>query len=206
MESRWTDCWLICGQKGSGKTRLARWVWSRADIGRSGVKICVDTLRDADPPSAVTFTSLDEIPWEHRILRWVPPVGGKAQQAMERFAGAIYQHGGILVWWDELDQIGDRVTTGPQFKAVTLHGRHRQVGEIACTPTLTGNWTGYTKVCDHLVLFETMDPYELDIFARRSGRPIAEVREAMMRLEPHGYLWYHRRTRTIYEMPPLPNQ
>lgn len=204
MESRWQDCWLICGQKGSGKSRLARWVWSRASTGQGGVKICVDALRDADPPQAVTFESLDQVPWDSRILRWVPPLTG-TREAVERLARLIYQRGAVLVWWDELDQVGDRVTTGPAFKAAILHGRHRQLGQIACTPTLTGNWTGYAKVADHLVLFDSQDPYELDIFARRCGRSLRDIRDAMSGLPPHGYLWYHRRSKTLYEMPALPN-
>lgn len=205
MESRWTDCWLITGQKNSGKSRLARWIFSRAALGASGVKICVDTLRDADPPNAVTFTELDQIPWEHRILRWVPPTGRKAQPAIEKLCREIYKRGSVLVWWDELDQVGSKVNAGGDFMALTLHGRHRQVGQLSCTPALTGNWTGYAKVADHLVLFDTTDPYDLDMYARRTGRPMSEIKEAQAELQPHGYTWYHRRTRTLYVMPPLAN-
>lgn len=203
MDSRFADFWIICGRKGQGKSRLARYVWSRIQLGANGTKLCVDPMRDAHPPHAVTFEDLEAIPWERKVLRWCPPIRGK-REALERLCQAIYERGGVATWWDELDQLGNTATAGEYFREAALHGRHREIGEIGCTPRLTGNYTTYVAVADHLCLFQTTDPYDLDSFARRTGRPLKVIRQEMAGLPQHGYLWYHARNDQLYKMGAVP--
>lgn len=203
MDSLWQDGWLICGRKGVGKSRLARWVWARADPGQTGVKLCIDPMGDADPPGATTFTSLAQIPWEARVLRYVPPLRGAGRQLAE-LSEAILERGRVLTWWDEYDQLGDSQTASDEHRALILRGRHRQCGNIACCPRPANIFRSYLSLVDHLVMFQTTDPDDIERFARRAQIPWREAQQLVSSLSGHGYAWYHARQHQTYVLDAIP--
>lgn len=211
-EVRLNDRMAVFGMTGSGKSVLAHYMFRSVpnklptDKNPLGFwRMCID-VTDSVIDDALTFYDPRNIPWdEGSSLRFVPNI-----ETLEEDINAVYEevmnHGSCWVWLDEANEVSSAHRTIVGLRRILLQGRKFQIGNVSVTPRPVDITKSITTQSEHHFIFTLIEQDDRKRVAKNVGLELDEFDEVMAGLEPFGYLWFSIRDKTIYEMPPLPEE
>ncbi len=209
-ELRRNDRIAIFGMTGTGKSILAHFLYRQIpvqlpeDDRQWGFwRICIDPT-DSIVDDSITFYDPNDIPWDiSDSLRFVPDI-----DIIEDETSILYEnimaHGFAWVWLDEANEVSSAHKTIKGLRKVLLQGRKFQIGMANVTPRPVDISKSIITQSEHQFIFHLVDEGDRRRVAANTGMTLEEFDGLMGALPPYAYLWYSVRDRTIYVMPPLP--
>jgi hypothetical protein len=203
---------FVTGMTGSGKSILAHLLYRQVPIHLPVdeddpqprfTRIIID-VTDSIVDDSLTFYDPEAIPWEESdSLRFVPDI-----DQMEYQLDLLYQNvmlaGSCWVWNDEVNEVSSAHKTIPGLRKALLQGRKFLVGQCLVTPRPVDISKSILTQSEHQFLFRLIDEGDRRRMAANIGLVLDEFDQLMNSLDDHGYLWYSVRDRTVYSMPPIP--
>lgn len=204
---------LICGRKGSGKSAVAREIFT--DYPHD--KIVVDVTGDADPgPEAVTISPPFDVrmpgPREdgrpHVLRARIKASDPAVREHMDQAGGiALYpQTRPSLVWYDEWALVAGPNDTLPHARELITASRHHQASAIMCCPRPKAIATNSVGQADYLFMFPVSLRQDREMLAERIDTSFREFNRAMNNLGRRPPYWYLRwdRENGLVMCPPMP--
>lgn len=211
-EVRLNDRMAIFGMTGSGKSVLAHYLFKSVpnklptDKNPIGFWRMIIDVTDSVVDDSLAFYDPHNIPWDEAAsLRFVPDIG-----SLEEDINAVYEeimnHGSCWVWLDEANEVSSAHRTIVGLRRILLQGRKFQIGNVSVTPRPVDITKSITTQSEHHFIFTLIEQDDRKRVAKNIGLELEEFDDVMAGLEPFGYLWFSIRDKTIYEMPPLPEE
>lgn len=205
---------FVTGMTGTGKSILAHLLYRQVPVHLPEdeddpvprfTRICID-VTDSVVDDSITFYDPAEIPWEASdSLRFVPDI-----DAMESQINLLYQQamliGGCWIWNDEVNEVSSAHRTIPGLRKTLLQGRKSLVGQCLVTPRPVDISKSILTQSEHHFIFQLIDEGDRRRIAANVGLALLDFDMLMADLDPHGYLWYSVRDRTIFAMPAIPRE
>lgn len=205
---------LIVGRKGSGKSVVARSLFSDwpAD------KIAVDVNGDADPgPDAERVTPpLDtRMPGPRedgrpRLLHVrIDPGDPSYREQLDQAAALVLypQTRPALIWYDEWAEVAGPNNLGPNARRLLMQSRHYQSSAIMCCPRPKNIDVLSAAQADYVYMFDLPSPHDRERLADTMGWPpraLSEALDVTARRGPHWHLRYDARAHELVRCPPMP--
>lgn len=196
----------IFGGTGSGKSVLAHAL--HQSIPNEGWwKIIIDITDSIHEPTALDFYDPLNIPWDKSYnLRYVPDVSASLDDQISALFLGMYAHGVCWYWLDEANEVSTAHRTIFGLRKVLLQGRKAYVGGVCCTPRPRDISKSIITQAQYIAVFSIVDYDDRAYVAKNIGMTPAEFDDLMSTLEPFEYLFYDVRMRTLYKVPPLPEE
>jgi ABC-type dipeptide/oligopeptide/nickel transport system ATPase component len=211
-EVRLNDRMAVFGMTGSGKSVLAHYMFrsvpNRLPTDSNPVgfwRMCID-VTDSVVDDSLTFYDPRNIPWSSASsLRFVPDIGRLEDDINEVYEG-IMEHGSCWVWLDEANEVSSAHRTIIGLRRILLQGRKFQIGNCSVTPRPVDITKSITTQSEHHFIFTLIEQDDRKRVAKNVGMELDEFDAMMSDLPPFGYVWFSVRDKTLYEMPPLPEE
>lgn len=177
---------VFFGRKGTGKTELARYLWSLFRPWR----ICIDVKEDlADKlPGVPTVDSPGEIVGLQTV-RVVPPHPDDERFYDELF-GIAFKHGDVCIWWDELDAATSPNRIPQAAKIYVVRGRSRRCGLLGCTTRPANTHPAFLSQADHVFVHKLRHRLDIDAISRHFDIPPDQLIDALDDLDDFGFLHF----------------
>jgi len=196
---RRSDRILLVGTTGSGKSHLARLLWSS----QRPPRVVIDPKDDAtltggvfvDGRAPVTFHDPARLP-RAEVGRFVPRDPFDLD-AYERLYGELWRVPGVYVWLDEAG-IAAPEAGGPRaLRRFITQGRARGLGHIAANQRAVNIDRQLIANAEHLVIFRMGDPDDRARMAKACGMAPADLAAELATLSKFGYCWYDGREQVV---------
>lgn len=202
----------IFGGTGSGKSVLAHALLR--SIPKGWWKIIIDVTDSINEPTALTFYDPTKVPWDEVsdgddatwTMRFVPDINATLYDQISILYMEIYNHGACWVWLDEANEVSTAHKTAFGLRKVLLQGRKAWIGHIACTPRPADISKSIVTQSQYLICFSLVDFDDRQRMARYIGMTQDEFDEALAGLDTYEYLFYDVAMRTLYRVPPVPEE
>lgn len=212
-EVRLNDRMAIFGMTGSGKSVLAHYMFRSVpnklptDKNPLGFwRMCIDVTDSVIENDALTFYDPYNIPWDQAAsLRFVPNVESLEEDINVLYTG-VMNHGSCWIWLDEANEVSSAHKTIVGLRRILLQGRKFQIGNCAVTPRPVDITKSITTQSEHHFCFPLVETDDRKRVAKNFGMELDEFDEVMSSLDDFAYLWFSIRDKTLYEMPPLPEE
>lgn len=204
------------GRKGSGKSHLAKLLWSQW----TGPKMLIDVVGDVDAgPGAKTFREPIEswpVDGDDKLIPVIvyrPDFGAHDDQRaslddIDRMIGVAYEIGDVLIWIDE----GHVCTPGwyskqmRNWRRVLIHGRHRNVSLLFCGPRPLDIDPTIVMQADHLILFHLPEKKARERLAENTGWPSDDLHYRHSQLGEYEFLWLNVKQNRMRHYPAIKAQ
>lgn len=195
----------IFGGTGSGKSVLAHALFQ--SIPNEGWwKIIIDITDSINEPTALDFYDPLKIPWDKSYsLRFVPDISVSLDEQISILFQSMYAHGVCWFWLDEANEVSTAHRTIFGLRKVLLQGRKAYVGGVSCTPRPRDISKSIITQSQYIAVFSIVDYDDRAYVAKNIGMTPSEFDDLMSTLEPYWYLFYDVRMRTLYKVPPIPD-
>ncbi len=200
----------IFGMKGEGKSVLARRLWDTWP----GDECCIDVTADALGAGDVDHTYRGDVPdtWPAPLredepvrIRYVPNVKAATyQDDLDRAVGLAMRRRGSFLWIDEVAVLTSANRTGPNMRALLLHGRHARMSVAFCGPRPIDIDTLVLAQSDYVYVFKLPSPRDRERVASTCGIDRRTFDAAVHALARHEYLRWDGHE--LVSFPPLPMQ
>ncbi len=182
-----TDRVFVVGTTGAGKTTLARRLFESMPPPR----LLVDPKAEVSTAYAVTFSDPTRIP-EGPVARFVP-ADPSDLDIYDRLYKGLFVAGPRSVWLDEA-RIAAPATRCPDgITTLITQGRSRGIGHIAATQRPVHVARELISESEHLIVFRTGHPADLDVVAGIAGMAPREFATQLARCPRYGFVWYDAR-------------
>lgn len=200
----------IFGGTGSGKSVLAHALLR--SIPKGWWKIIIDVTDTINEPTALDFYDPTKIPWDEVsegddamwTMRFVPNIDASLYEQISILYMEIYNHGACWVWLDEANEVSTAHKTAFGLRKVLLQGRKAWIGHAACTPRPADISKSIVTQSQYLICFSLVDFDDRQRMSRYIGMAPDEFDEVLSQLGKYEYLFYDVAERTLYHVPPVP--
>lgn len=191
---------FVTGPTGSGKTYLARAVWSSFRPPR----LVADPKNDVDETGTltadgrwpVTFHDPARIPTVD-VARYVPR-DPYDLDAWDRLGASIWDRPDLMTWLDEAAYPLSSISAASRrWLTLVTQGRSRGLGLIASHQRPVEVHRSVIGNADALAMFPTWAAADVATMAGHMHTDPAALRDLLDRLDKHGFLVYAPRARTI---------
>lgn len=205
---------LVLGKTGTGKSSLARWLWSTQYGPASGhrwrVLIDVEDIYTLVPERG-TWEGSGEPDWRAEVIRWVPRDPSDAAEYEELYR-AMNRRERVCTWNDEVTASSPQGARVPEQRAYQLRGRKHGRAHIGCSqyPVLIDR--SFVDQSEHIFTFQLRRPEDVERLAKMLGIEREDLRARLAGLprpEPddggpsHGFLWHADAWDRLVERAPL---
>lgn len=192
----------MTGATETGKSHLARALFLAAATPRTVIDPADSDLTRV--PGARTFRDpRSRVLLEAPTSRFVPTDSGDLD-AYDELYRRMFNAGPRYVWVDEAGIVFPQSNRANPRRNFLVQGRKRELGHLALHTRPRECDVNLIAQAMHVAAFQLPNPDDRDRIAELAGIPPRQLDAEMRRLEPHGFLWWSVRGRTLTVCDPLP--